>query len=634
MLKRRFFLIEILTAAGLIVAPTVLPYLGFAPDTVNRILVWGLFGLGFDILFGFTGLLSFGQSAFYGTGGFVAAYLLTRTEFTNVLGALAVGVIAAAVTGYLVGLIALRRTGIYFAMITVAIAEVFFFVEFNPLAEWTGGENGLPGVPTPSFDLGFTTLQFTDGWSLYHFLALCYFAGIVIALRIVRSPVGAIFSAIRDNPLRAAAVGHNVHGYKMAAFVIAAAYAGLAGGLLGVLQAFMPPDAFTFDTSGQLVMQTAIGGKGTLFGPLLGAAVWLSLQDFLQATLGLGAAWKLVLGLVFVILVCFLRGGITGGVADLYRLVAAKRKRPVKAVHVRMVSPVTAGQEQKVAEIERAREAAVMPMPAHRHGGQPSGPILRASALTKRYGGLFANSQIDFTVDPGELRAIIGPNGAGKSTFFKMLTCEIRPTSGCIIFEGRNITGMSVTDVCQLGLTKSYQVNQLFTTLTVRQNIAIAALAGLRGKFRLDILRSADNIPELNEQIERTLALVNLTSRLDRAVSELPYGEKRRLEIGLALATSPKLLLLDEPLAGMSPRERVDTVKLLRSISRDRTMIIIDHDMDALFELAERVTVLQEGRVLVEGTPDEIKQSAEVQEAYLGGVNGVLAHEPARGQRA
>ena len=137
---------------------------------------------------------------------------------------------------------------------------MFFFVEFNPLSEWTGGENGLPGVPTPSFNLGFTTLHFTTGWSLYPFLAFCYFIGIVIALRIVRSPVGAIFSAIRDNPLRAAAVGHNIHGYKLTAFVIAAAYAGFAGGLLGVLQAFMPPDAFTFDTSGQLVMQTAIGG--------------------------------------------------------------------------------------------------------------------------------------------------------------------------------------------------------------------------------------------------------------------------------------------------------------------------------------------------------------------------------------
>jgi branched-chain amino acid transport system permease protein len=624
MLKQRPFLIETLTAIGLIAAPFVLPYLGFAPNTVNRILVWGLFGLGFDILFGFTGLLSFGQSAFYGTGGFVAAYLLTRTGFSSVVGALIIGMVAAAVTGYLIGLIALRRTGIYFAMITVAIAEVFFFVEFNPLSDWTGGENGLPGVPTPSFNLGFTTLQFTNGWSLYIFIALCYFIGIVIALRIVRSPVGAIFSAIRHNPLRATAVGHNIHGYKLTAFVIAAAYAGFAGGLLGVLQAFMPPDAFTFDTSGQLVMQTAIGGRGTLFGPLVGAAVWLFLQDFLQAALGLGAAWKLVLGVVFVLLVCFLRGGIVGGLVDLYGLVAGKRH---KASAEEAPSGLTAEAEQKVAEARIAKQApAPSTTPArHTKRGECSGPILRATGLTKRYGGLVANSEIDFTVHRGELRGIIGPNGAGKSTFFKMLTCEIPPTSGSIVFEVRDITGMNVTDVCQLGLTKSYQVNQLFSGLTVRDNIVIAALAELRGKFRLDMFSSLDRIPGLNEQVERTLDLVDLASRPLTPVSELAYGEKRRLEIGLALATSPSLLLLDEPLAGMSPRERVETVDLLKSISRDRTMIIIDHDMDALFELAERVTVLQEGRVLVEGTPEEIRKSAAVQEAYLGGVNGVLA---------
>src|SRR5262249_45204710 len=153
--------IEILTGLGLIAAPFVLPYLGFAPNTVNRILVWGLFGIGFDILFGFTGLLSFGQSAFFGTGGFIAAYLLTRMGFTHVVVALVLGMIAASVVGLLVGLLALRRTGIYFAMITIAIAEVFYFVEFSPLSDYTGGENGLPGVPTPSLHLGFTTLEFT-----------------------------------------------------------------------------------------------------------------------------------------------------------------------------------------------------------------------------------------------------------------------------------------------------------------------------------------------------------------------------------------------------------------------------------------------------------------------------------------
>ncbi|MFZ0069110.1 MAG: branched-chain amino acid ABC transporter ATP-binding protein/permease [Pseudolabrys sp.] len=621
MLRQRPFLVETLTAIGLLLAPIVLPYLGFAPNTVNRILVWGLFGIGFDILFGYTGLLSFGQSAFYGTGGFVAAYLLTRTGFPYVVLALIIGMVAAGAVGYLVGLIALRRTGIYFAMITVAIAEVFYFVEFNPLSEWTGGENGLPGVPTPTLNLGFASLHFTTGWSLYQFIAVCYFVGIVIGLRIVRSPVGAILRAIRDNPLRAAALGHNIHGYKLAAFVIAAAYAGFAGGLLGVMQGFMPPDAFTFETSGQLVMQTAIGGTGTLFGPLLGAAVWLFLQDFLQGALGLGATWKLVLGVVFVLLVCFLRHGLIGGMEDLYKFVVNRRASETEPEEKGAVSGMTAEEEQKAAQAALAREPVAALLPARDHGvGGFSGAILQASGLTKRYGGLVANSDIDFTVFHGEVRGVIGPNGAGKTTFFKMLTCEIPPTSGTIVFEGRDITGMDVTDVCQLGLTKSYQVNQLFTRLTVRENMTIAALAELRGKFRLDLLRSQSTIAGLKEQVEHTLDLVNLAERTDTPVSQLAYGEKRRLEIGLALATSPSLLLLDEPLAGMSPRERVETVKLLKSISRGRTMIVIDHDMDSLFELVARVTVLQEGRVLVEGTPGEIKGNAAVQEAYLGGI--------------
>ncbi len=597
---RRPLVIETLTALALIAVPFVLPYFDAAPNTVNRILVWGLFGIGFDILFGYTGLLSFGQSALYGTGGFVAAYLLTRAGFPHVITALVIGTVAAAAVGYLVGLVALRRTGIYFAMITIAIAEVFFFVEFNPLSEWTGGENGLPGVPTPSLDIGSLHLRFTTGWALYPFLAACYFIGIVVALRIVRSPVGAILRAIRENPMRAAAVGHSVHGYKLTAFVVAAAYAGLAGGLLGVMQAFMPPDAFMFETSGQLVMQTAIGGRGTLFGPLLGAGVWLFLQDFLQSTLNLGATWKLVLGLVFVILVCFLRQGIIGGLRDLWGL----------AFRTRSAAP-----QEKILASDKPLVA------AHELPNGFSGPVLQASGLTKRYGGVVANEGVDFSVNAGEVRGIIGPNGAGKSTFFKMLTCEVPPTSGRITFRGQDITGRSVTDVCQLGLTKSYQVNQLFNRLTVRENVTIAALAALRGRFRMDLLRSLRSIKGLDEQVARTLELVHLAERRDTPVAELAYGEKRRLEIGLALACSPTLLLLDEPLAGMSPRERVETVGLLKSIGKGRTMVIIDHDIDSLFELAERVTVLQEGRVLVEGTPDEIKANAAVQEAYLGGVN-------------
>src|SRR6185437_4945235 len=395
MVRKRPLVVEGLTAAALIAAPFVLPYLGFTPTTINRILVWGVFGIGFDILFGFTGLLSFGQGAFFGSGGMVAAYLLTILGFPYVTVAIFIGMIAAAVIGYLVGLIALRRTGIYFAMITVAIGEVFYFVEFNPLSAYTGGENGLPGVPPPSLYLGFTTIRFDSDKLLYAYLAFWFFLGLVIALRIVRSPVGAVLRAIRDNPLRAAAVGHNIHGYKLTAFVVAAAYAGFAGGLLGLMQGFMPPDAFTFDTSGQLVMQTAIGGAGTLFGPLVGAMVWLYLQDFLQTTLNLGASWKLVLGLVFVLLICFLRRGLSGGIEDLYNYFADRGVKRAEPQDDAPIPGVTAEEEQKAAEAVIARESDVLAMSArHRASDRSSGPILQATRLSKHYGGVLANTDI------------------------------------------------------------------------------------------------------------------------------------------------------------------------------------------------------------------------------------------------
>ena len=607
--RQRPLLVEALILLALVAAPFILPRLGFSPTTINRILIMGTVGIGFDLLFGYTGLLSFGQSAFFGTGGMFAAYLLTQTSFDNTIVAVILGALVAGAIGYVIGLIALRRTGIYFAMITVAIAEVFFFVEFNPLSAFTGGENGLPGVPTPNLKLGFTTLGFDGDLAMYAFFAFWYFIAMVLALRIVRSPVGLLLRAIRDNPLRAQALGHDIHGYKLTVFVVAAMYAGFAGGLLGLMQGFMPPDAFMFHTSGEIVMMTAIGGAGTLFGPLVGAATWLLLSDFLQTTLNLGATWKLVLGIVFVLLVVFLRRGIVGAIVDLYRLATRGRGNAVRQ----------AG--SAISTAAAPHEAQALTAARHKPTASTSGPLLQVTGLSKRYGGLMANSDIDFTVDHGEIRGIIGPNGAGKSTFFKMLTCEIVPSAGKIVFDGRDITSLGVVEACQLGLTKSYQINQLFERLTVQQNLTIAALGEVRGKFRLDLFKSLAKVSGLDTQVRNTAALVHLSGRLDTPVSELAYGEKRRLEIGLALATSPSLLLLDEPLAGMSPQERVETVALLKSIAAGRTMIVIDHDMDSLFELVQKVTVLQEGRVLVEGTADEIKTDAKVQEAYLGGMH-------------
>ncbi|MGB6103581.1 MAG: branched-chain amino acid ABC transporter ATP-binding protein/permease [Pusillimonas sp.] len=591
---------EMVVGICLLAAPFVLPHLGMSADLLTRILIWGLFGLGFDLLFGYTGLLSFGQSAFYGTGGFVAAYLLTAGIVPHMLFALLIGVVVAAFAGLVIGYLTLRRTGIYFAMSTLAFGEMFYFLENSLFKEYTGGENGIAGVPPPEIALGFTTIKISSGWSMYWFVAIFFFVGYLVARRIVRSPFGAVLKAIRGNPKRAMALGHSIQGYKLTVFVIAAAYGGLAGGLLGVFQSYMPPDAFALDTSAQLVIQTVMGGAGTLVGPLLGATIWLYLYEGLQQVANIGAYWKLILGIVFVVLVTVFRHGVSGSVLDYFK----RRNRTTREV-------------DEEADTEAMAQLNIVPPIANR----PGAPVLEARGITKQYGGLMAVSDVDFSLSEGEMRGVIGPNGAGKSTFFAMLAGELATTRGQVFFRGQEITGIGVTAVCQLGMSKSYQINQLFEALTVRQNAAIPVLARNRGKFRTDMLRGLHHSVGLDEQVNAAIELVGLKYQADTLVSELSYGEKRRLEIGLALATGANVLLFDEPLAGLGPEERVHVVALLKSIRKGRSMVIVEHDMDAMFELAERITVLYEGRKLAEGTPDEIRSSPAVQAAYLGGMD-------------
>ncbi len=304
--------VEGAVALFLIVFPALLALFGSGTDLGTRILILGLFGIGLDLIFGYTGLLSFGQAAFYGTGGFVTAHLLIAHVIPNSLGALAIGTLAAALAGALIGALALRQVGIYFAMLTLAFGQLFYFMENSPLRAYTGSENGLPGVPKPSIPLGGTTLDFSSSLGTYVFVAVIYFGGFFIARRIVRSPFGAVLRAIRENPERAQAVGHQISRYKLVAFTIAAAYGGLAGGLLGMFQGYMPPEAFSIDQSGEIIVMTVIGGPGTLIGPLLGAAVWTFLRQALQNVDVIAGVWKLILGLVFILLITGFRRGLVG----------------------------------------------------------------------------------------------------------------------------------------------------------------------------------------------------------------------------------------------------------------------------------------------------------------------------------
>jgi branched-chain amino acid transport system permease protein len=602
---------ELALAIVLVAMPFVFPHVGGSFDFMERTLDWGILGIGFDLLFGWTGLLSFGQAAFYGTGGFIAAYLLLNNILGSVWLALAIGTIAAGLLGLVVGWFAVRRIGIYFAMITLAFGQMTYFLEFSPLRDYTGGENGLPGVPEPTLGFGAYAFRIHTGQPMYWLLAAFFFVCFVVARRIVHSPFGAVLRAIKENTARAAILGHAVPLYKLAVFAIAAMFAGLAGGLLGVFQSFMPPDAFSLDTSGQLVAQTVIGGVGTLIGPTVGAAVWLWLRDNLQLIPGVGALWKLILGLIFVVLVIFLRRGIAGEIR-----------------HRWLCAPAPPTEEPDGETITAAPVNATMPMTAPLLREHPDAPALETRGLAKHYGGLRAVDHVSFAIRPNSIHAVIGPNGAGKSTLFKMLLDEVHPTEGDVHLFGRRITGFGATRAAQLGIGKSNQLNTLFLDLSARENLRIAALARRRGAFRLDVLRRGDRIPEVEAQVDAALSTVGLGVRSELPAHVLAYGEKRRLEIGMALATGPNVLLLDEPLAGMSPAERVSTRALIREIGRDRTLVIVEHDMDAIFELAERITVLYEGRLLAEGTPDDIQRDQAVQDAYLGGMRDDV-NEPA-----
>ena len=245
---------------------------------------------------------------------------------------------------------------------------------------------------------------------------------------------------------------------------------------------------------------------------------------------------------------------------------------------------------------------------------EAAAPLLRTEGLTVRFGGLIALNQVDFSVGHDEIRAIIGPNGAGKSTFFNCLTGVLRPSAGRILFNGEEITGLSADRVSHKGIARSYQITNILPNATTFENVRIAAQSRRHG---WSLLAHHSAYRDVIEKAEAALAAVGLSSKADELAANLSHGEQRNLEVGIALATEPQLLCLDEPTAGMSATETRETMELVRSIAKDLTILIIEHDMQVIMELAQRITVLHYGEVLAEGTPSEIQRNSRVLEVYL-----------------
>jgi branched-chain amino acid transport system permease protein len=286
------------------ILPFVVPYKALA----TQVLVYGLFALGFNLLYGYTGLLSFGHAAYFGLGAYGAGIALAKIGWTSVWVALGMGIGAAALGGALVGFFALRRRGIYFAMLTLAFAQLFYFIAFH-MASVTGGDDGLRGIPTLTLGLLAWRIPLGNPTN-FHFFALALVAVAILALRrILDSPFGAVLAAIRENTDRAQACGYDVQRVKLVSFVFSAAFTGLAGALDALRITVVPVEALYWSTSGQAVIMTLLGGAGTFFGPFVGAGTFLVLQDRLALVT---EAWPLVIGLVFMAFVLFLPQGIWG----------------------------------------------------------------------------------------------------------------------------------------------------------------------------------------------------------------------------------------------------------------------------------------------------------------------------------
>ena len=576
-----------LAALVLATAPLYADYTPFYLGLLTEILVFGLFALAYDVLLGHAGVLSLGHSAFLGVAAYVTGILLARFRLPLELSILA-GALGGLLTSLVLGVLVLRKRGVYLAMLTLALSQVFYYVVlmWTPV---TGGTDGLGNLPI---------LHLSDplGWRLskrpitrYYVIAAVIFVAVLAIRHLLRSPLGRVMRAVKANETRAAACGYDTRRVKLAAFAVSGLFSGLAGALLTVVLEFVPIENTHWGMSGAVLIMALFGGTGTLLGPFVGAGVFIWMRDFLSKYL---EYWEVFVGGAFVLIVLFLPDGIVG---SLTRLATRRRPAPVEAA------------------------ADVLPDPARlvaapgRAGGD-DGLLLESRGLTKTFGGLTAVNGVDFQVRPGELRSVIGPNGAGKTTFFNLLTGVLPPSAGRILFKGRDVTGLPAHRVSRLGIARSYQVTNIFGDLTVLENVRIAAQSRVT-HYRF--WGSAESLRGVTDRAEEILRHLGLAAKRNALARELSHGEQRYLEIGIALATEPDFLLLDEPTAGMSPDETRRTAAFVRRLAGHVTIVVVEHDMEVVMGISDRITVLNYGEILAEGTPAEIRESADVRRVYL-----------------
>ena len=583
--------------AALIVLLALAPWVAgsFTVSLLNDIGIGALVALGLVLLTGVGGTTSFGQAAFVGIAAYASAWLTTAHGLSPWLGLL-FALVLTGISAVLIGMLTLRLGGHYLPLSTIAwgLSISLLFGNIDGLGRHTGLSN-IPAVAVGGFSLA-------EPRSVYYLIWIIVGLGFWFSRNLLDSRPGRAIRGLRGGSTLLASVGANAYRVKLSLFVLAALLAAFAGWIYAHMNRFVSPSPFELRASIEYLLMAVAGGLSSLFGALLGSGLVLSLKNALQDVLPLltdkaGQIESVVFAALFIALLHFARGGIMGYV---------RQWRQRKAAASAAVQQRYAGE----------------PAPAlsHRQMPQRGTQILSVQGAVKRFGGLVAVNEVSFDVNAGEILGLIGPNGAGKSTMFNLLTRTLPMTAGKVVFQGQDISSMHQRDVACLGLARTFQHVKLRPHMSLIDNVAMGAHArGSAGFIRSGLRMNAQEERQIMHEAQKQLDRIGLGERAYEMAGSLPLGTQRILEIARALAADPMLLVLDEPAAGLRRKEKMALGDLLRKLREEGvTILIVEHDMDFVMKLVDRLVVMNFGSKLVEGVPSVVRSDERVQAAYLG----------------